>query len=155
MTTHHPEFRFFFVIFFYSILKHYFRETKAYYSVIVTATDNGLIPFARSSTSTLVIYVTDENDNAPILDKNEYVFKLKENSAAETIIGRVSAYDIDIGRNAEIVYRFAANNDLFSIDKQTGFISSKSVIDRENMATPSFDVEVIVHMISIILALGQ
>ena len=44
-----------------------FRETKAYYSVIVTATDNGLIPFARSSTSTLVIYVTDENDNAPIL----------------------------------------------------------------------------------------
>ena len=80
-----------------------FRETKAYYSVIVTATDNGIIPFARSSTSTLVIYVTDENDNAPILDKNEYVFKLKENSAAETIIGRVSAYDIDIGRNAEIV----------------------------------------------------
>ena len=44
-----------------------FRETKAYYSVIVTATDNGLIPFARSSTSTLVIYITDENDNAPIL----------------------------------------------------------------------------------------
>ena len=43
------------------------RETKAYYSVIVTATDNGIIPFARSSTSTLVIYVTDENDNAPVL----------------------------------------------------------------------------------------
>ena len=126
------------------------REAKAYYSVVVTATDNGLRPFARSSTSTLVIYVTDENDNAPILDKNEYVFKLKENSAAETIIGRVSAYDIDIGRNAEIVYRFAADNDLFSIDKQTGFISSKSIIDRENMATPSFDVEVIVSDLGLV-----
>ena len=77
----------------------YFRETKAYYSVIVTATDNGLIPFARSSTSTLVIYVTDENDNAPILEKTQYDFYLTENSPADTVIGRVSAYDLDLARN--------------------------------------------------------
>ena len=133
------------MIFFYSILKHYFRETKAYYSVIVTATDNGLIPFARSSTSTLVIYVTDENDNAPILEKTEYEFYLTENSPADTVIGRVSAYDLDLGRNAEITYKFAIENDRFEIDKQSGFISSKIVIDRENMATSSeFDIEVIV-----------
>ena len=111
----------------------------------MTATDNGLIPFARSSTSTLVIYVTDENDNAPILEKTEYEFYLHENSPADTVIGRVSAYDLDLGRNAEITYKFAIENDRFEIDKQSGFISSKIVIDRENMATSSeFDIEVIV-----------
>lgn len=126
------------------------RESKAYYSVIVTATDNGLVPFARSSTSTLVIYVTDENDNAPILEKNEYVFYLKENSEADTVIGRVSAYDLDLGRNAEIAYKFATDNDLFKIDKQSGFVSSRVSIDRENMQTSSFDLEVIVSDLGLV-----
>ena len=89
--------------------------------------------------------MTDENDNAPILEKTEYEFYLTENSPADTVIGRVSAYDLDLGRNAEITYKFAIENDRFEIDKQSGFISSKIVIDRENMATSSeFDIEVIV-----------
>ncbi len=127
------------------------RESKAYYSVIVTATDNGLVPFARSSTSTLVIYVIDENDNAPILEKNEYVFYLKENQEPDTVIGRVSAYDLDLGRNAEINFKFANHdNDLFKIDKQTGFISSKTLIDRESLPTASFDLEVIVSDLGLV-----
>ena len=77
-------------------------------------------------------------------EKNEYEFYLQENSPAETVIGRVSAYDLDLGRNAEITYKFTIENDHFEIDKQSGFISSKIVVDRENMATSSeFDIEVI------------
>ena len=51
---------------------------------------------------------------------------------------------MDLGRNAEITYKFTIENDHFEIDKQSGFISSKIVVDRENMATSSeFDIEVI------------
>lgn len=122
------------------------REKKAYYSVIVTASDSGKKPFARSSTSTLVIYVTDENDNTPILDKNEYVFYLEENNPADTVIGRISASDLDLGRNAEITYRFASDSNLFAIDEQSGFITTKKSLDREAMTIgqDSFDLVVIV-----------
>ena len=126
------------------------REAKAYYSVIVTATDNGLVPFARSSTSTLVIYVTDDNDNAPILDKTEYIFQLRENSPAGTVIGRISAHDLDLGRNAEITYKLASPNDLFEVNKQSGFITSKTGIDRESLPSSSFDLAVVVSDLGLV-----
>ena len=97
-----------------------------------------------------MVYVTDENDNAPILEKTEYLFKLKENSPFGQVVGRVSATDVDLGRNAELTYKFATENELFTIDEQTGFISAIKVIDREVLAQTSFDLEVIVSDLGLV-----
>ena len=127
------------------------REEKAYYSIIVVATDQGTVPMARSSTSTLVVYVTDENDNTPILDEADYIMYIHENEAPSTVVGRVSASDADVGRNAELSFAFAGNTpapEYFRIDRQTGFISSKVSIDREALVIAtgqdSFQLEVLV-----------
>ncbi len=105
------------------------REETAFYSVTVAVRDGGHP--VRSSSAVVVIYVTDENDNPPLFDSKNYVFELSENQPAGTIIGRVSASDEDIGRNAELVFGFAIQNDYFSIDPSTGFITSEVPIDRE------------------------
>ena len=45
----------------------------------------------RSSTAMVVVYVTDENDNPPLFDSKNYVFELRENEPAGTIIGRIGS----------------------------------------------------------------
>jgi Cadherin domain len=103
-------------------LKEYLdRETKAYYAVTVLASDKGIPP--RSSTATVVIYVADENDNSPILLSDNDVVYVEENSSAETVVGRVSASDADIGRNAELTYTFSngmTSDNFLRVDPRTG-----------------------------------
>ncbi|XP_040574168.2 LOW QUALITY PROTEIN: cadherin-related tumor suppressor-like [Lepeophtheirus salmonis] len=123
------------------------REDVAYYSVTVEASDNGI--GARSSSATVVIYVTDENDNAPIFEKKNYVYYLHENENDETVVGRVTASDRDIDRNAELEYMFVTTSpEYFHIDSVSGFISSNKRIDREALIKETgqdffqFDVQV-------------
>ena len=65
------------------------REDTAFYSVTVIVRDKGTP--SRSSTAMVVVYVTDENDNPPLFDSKNYVFELRENEPAGTIIGRIGS----------------------------------------------------------------
>ena len=123
------------------------REDTAFYSVMVVVRDKGRP--ARSSTAMVVIYVTDENDNPPLFDSKNYVFELRENEPAGTIIGRVSADDRDVGRNAELTFGLTLRNEYFSIDPSSGFLKTKLPIDREDLFRKSgqdyFQVDGTVH----------
>ena len=125
------------------------RESKAYYAITVLASDKGIPP--RSSTATVVIYVADENDNSPVLLSDNDVVYVEENSNADTIVGRVSASDADIGRNAELTYTFSnglTTDNFLRIDPRTGFISSTSTVDREalirELGRDSFQLDIVV-----------
>ena len=99
----------------------------------------------RSSTTSVVIRVTDDNDNAPRFDGGGggFAFSLRENSGAGTVVGRVTATDPDLGRNAELVYSLddqhrgtsSTSSSLYglSIDPATGFVSAEAPIDRERL----------------------
>ena len=117
------------------------RENQAYHSIRVKATDFGTP--SRSSDATVVIYVMDENDNDPVLiprlnskGEDSYIFYLAENEPGNSVVGRITAVDADIGRNAELSYKFGGslNTDFqyFTIDSSTGFIWSTVSIDRED-----------------------
>ena len=98
----------------------------------------------------IIFLFTDENDNSPVLEKTQYHFTLPENSPFGQVIGRVSATDVDLGRNAELTYKFTTKNELFAIDEQTGFISSIKVIDRETLSQTTFDLKVIVSDLGLV-----
>ncbi|XP_050531653.1 cadherin-87A [Daktulosphaira vitifoliae] len=75
-----------------------------------------------SSTATLVIQVTDINDNYPVFDNNVYTFTINETAAPGTIIGIVKASDRD--SNSFIVYSLTGPSaEKFYVDKLTGTIS--------------------------------
>ena len=122
------------------------REEIAFHSFTVEARDHGDPP--RSSETTVLIYVTDDNDNAPVFTSKNYVFNVFENEPSNSIIGRVSAYDKDIGRNAELEYTFASKSKFFSIDLNSGFISLTTKLDREKLMSVQgqdyFQIDVIV-----------
>ena len=60
----------------------------------MTVHDGGTPP--RSATQSLVIEVTDVNDELPTFDKTSYYFTIAENRPLGTVVGAVRASDADL-----------------------------------------------------------
>ena len=107
------------------------REEEDYYSLGVTATDHG--EPQRSSTTTMTIHISDKNDNAPEFSSRAYDFTIIENEQENTYVGRLHAQDKDIGRNTELTYSTEKSQQYFDVDPKTGFIISRTKLDREQL----------------------
>ena len=106
-------------------------ELRQQYVLNITATDGGTP--RREGNLILTVNILDVNDNTPIITNPQPTFNIIENSGIGTLVGVTSATDIDSGTNAEIVYEILTGNDggKFSIDPQSGAISTNDTIDRE------------------------
>lgn len=105
------------------------REVHDYYSLTVIATDSGSPP--RSSSVPVVIHIIDENDNAPQFTNSTFTFSINENDPIDSFVGKLTATDRDIGRNAELIYTLSSNQNDFVVDPRNGFIKTAKVFDRE------------------------
>lgn len=105
------------------------REERDYYALTVSCSDSG-VP-SRSSVVPVVIHVIDENDNAPQFTNSTFTFHIPENSPADTFVGKLTAVDRDIGRNAELSFSVLSLSQDFKIDKHNGFIKTLRPFDRE------------------------
>ncbi|XP_011702382.1 PREDICTED: protein dachsous [Wasmannia auropunctata] len=105
------------------------RETLDRHILTVLAVDNGS-PAATASASVLVT-VLDDNDNDPRFEKDFYEFELLENLPSGTLVGTVSAIDLDIGKNSLLRYTVVQVNSSFAIDLDTGEITTREPLDRE------------------------
>ncbi|XP_032411719.1 protocadherin alpha-3-like [Xiphophorus hellerii] len=79
------------------------RETLSYYNISITATDCG--EPSLSTVKTLIIQVSDVNDNTPVFLQNPLQLYLMENNAPGETIFSVSALDNDLNENAVLSYR--------------------------------------------------
>uniref|UniRef100_A0A3Q1I754 Protocadherin gamma-C3 n=1 Tax=Anabas testudineus TaxID=64144 RepID=A0A3Q1I754_ANATE len=78
------------------------RETVAEYNITLTARDMGSPPlFTRK---TVLVQVSDVNDNAPRFKQPSYTVYLTENNAPGASICSVTALDPDSGQNAYLSY---------------------------------------------------
>ncbi|XP_054647586.1 protocadherin alpha-13-like isoform X19 [Dunckerocampus dactyliophorus] len=120
------------------------REQKDTHSLLVTAADGGKPP--RSGTLNVSIIVLDSNDNRPIFTQDNYQITIAENIQIGTSIFKMNASDPDDGINGEIEYRFGKTlsrevYDNFELDKLTGEIRIKEIIDYEERDVYELDVE--------------
>ncbi|GBP49669.1 Cadherin-related tumor suppressor [Eumeta japonica] len=78
-------------------------------------------------------FVTDTNDNPPMFQESAYSFDINENAARGSIVGRVSAADLDHGANAQLTYALVSDwaNDVFSLNPHTGVFTLTSRLDYE------------------------
>lgn len=107
------------------------REDKDYYSLTVTAKDLG--DPSRSSIVPVVIHVIDENDNAPEFTNTTFSFNIRENEPIDSFVGKLTAHDKDIGRNAELIFSLSLPQEDFVIDPKNGFIKTLKIFDREEL----------------------
>lgn len=107
------------------------RETKDYYALTVVAEDGGTP--TRSSAVSVTIHIIDENDNAPIFTNETFSFYVPENEPPDSYVGRLTASDRDVGRNAELFFSIATSQSDFTIDPKSGFIKTMRYFDRERL----------------------
>ena len=101
------------------------REAKRSVEVTVTASDHGIPP--RTSTASVRLTVSDQNDNSPRFEREQYSFSTVENLPHGTFVGSVTAVDEDDGDNGRVEYDFKIPVDSFVIDRSSGRISTGKV----------------------------
>ncbi|KAJ7997604.1 hypothetical protein DPEC_G00230730 [Dallia pectoralis] len=123
------------------------REAKGLYVLTMLASSDtgdqgvaggvagGVTRVGRTGSATVMVTVTDENDNSPRLSPERVFLAVRENLPAGSGFGQVVATDRDAGLNARLSYRFQHSDRHFQINSHTGEISTRLVLDREQQSS--------------------
>ncbi|XP_053893414.1 protocadherin gamma-B5-like [Malaclemys terrapin pileata] len=121
------------------------RERTPEYNITITATDNGSPPL--STQKTILLQISDINDNAPVFEKPSYTAYVPENNPSGASVFSVKASDRDLDRNARLTYSILSSNleelplsSYISINSQTGAIYAQRSFDYEQFR--EFEVQV-------------
>ncbi|XP_074987516.1 protocadherin gamma-B2 isoform X28 [Caretta caretta] len=112
------------------------RERTPEYNITITATDKGTPPL--SAQKTILLQISDINDNAPVFEKSSYTAYVPENNPSGASIFSVKASDRDLDQNARVTYSILSSNlkelplsSYISINSQTGAIYAQRSFDYE------------------------
>ena len=108
------------------------RETDPLgFNLTVSASDEGTP--SKSTSIVIRVQLQDTNDQRPLFERDQYDVTVEETIPVQTPLLFVRARDIDIGKNAEIVYNIAGGNGRkwFSIDESTGLLSVSATLDAD------------------------
>ncbi|CAM4611907.1 unnamed protein product [Caretta caretta] len=112
------------------------RETISDYSITITATDNGSP--SLTTQKTILLQISDINDNVPVFEKPSYTAYVPENNPSGASVFSVKASDRDLDRNARVTYSILSGNleevplsSYISINSQTGVIYAQHSLDYE------------------------
>ncbi|XP_007892733.2 protocadherin-20-like [Callorhinchus milii] len=105
------------------------REKEKLYRFTVSAVDQGSPP--RKVSTTVVIYILDQNDNKPFFLTSEYTFFIPENFPRHGEIGVINVTDLDAGPNGHITLSILNGSNKFIVDNTKGTLHCNSPMDRE------------------------
>ncbi|KAM6455399.1 protocadherin alpha-5-like isoform 4-T4 [Liasis olivaceus] len=118
------------------------REQVAEYKMVVTVQDQG-IPSLSASIS-LLVPISDINDNAPAFTQPSYTVFVKENNAPGAHIFTVSASDPDVAENALITYwideKLWPLSSYISVHSESGKLYALQPLDYEELKLLEFQV---------------
>ncbi|XP_035983157.1 protocadherin alpha-5 isoform X8 [Fundulus heteroclitus] len=122
------------------------REKAPHYNISITAVDEGSPPL--SSTSVILVQVSDVNDNKPHFTDDTINIFIKENSPTGAVIKTVSADDADTDQNGKVTYSLLQDNrnslplsSMININSDTGDIISLQSFNHEELKTFQFKVQ--------------
>ena len=111
------------------------RETQDAHTFTVTVFDVGVTPVSQQSASaTVLVLVTDANDNAPVFTETAYSAFVFENSPSNISLLTVSASDFDSAPNAMLTYSIAPgvmSTNEFQLDPVSGELRTTRSFDFE------------------------
>ena len=99
------------------------RELQAEYDLKIHALIEGKDGVKLESTTDLTLFVEDVNDLQPLFDYSLYNVTVREDTPLHTSIAKVSAFDGDVGINAEIYYSFTEHTNAFSVHPTSGIVT--------------------------------
>ncbi|XP_078267831.1 protocadherin gamma-A6-like isoform X3 [Rhinoraja longicauda] len=140
-----------------SSLKHYYRlvtrrqldrESVFKYDVIITCSDAGSPPL--SSNKTILVEVSDVNDNSPRFPQSSYNAYIMENNIIGNSFFQVTAVDTDVNQNALLTYSIAETyiqgelaTSFVQINSENGIIHSQRSFDYEELKNFQVQIQVL------------
>lgn len=120
-----------------TIIRKLDRETLTKYQLLVRAEDAG----GLYNTAVVNVKVLDANDNAPVFDESTmpYLFAVDEGKV-NAYVGMIQAYDIDEGRNGDVIYSLPASLP-FRINDETGEIFTRERLSFKKQSEYEFMVK--------------
>ncbi|XP_042285039.1 cadherin-6-like isoform X1 [Thunnus maccoyii] len=124
------------------------REQREHYQVVIEAKDMAGQRGGLTGTTVVNISLTDVNDNPPRFTQSIYQFRVPESSKSGTQVGRITATDRDIGKNAEMYFTIVSGDgmDMFDIstdkDTQEGIITVSKPLDYERKQSYTIEIQV-------------
>ncbi|NXD18044.1 PCDC2 protein, partial [Nothocercus nigrocapillus] len=123
-------------------------ETLREFQIVVQAQDAGIPPL--SSTVTVYIYVTDENDHAPQIlyptstNTSAALEMIPRSASAGYLVTKVIAIDGDSGQNAWLFFHLVqtSDSDLFRVELHSGEVRTTRKLGEESAPTFNLTVEV-------------
>ncbi|KAM4675304.1 protocadherin gamma-C5-like isoform 10-T10 [Discoglossus pictus] len=114
------------------------REKVSQYTIHLVVTDLGSPPLQTQST--IILNISDTNDNPPVFIQSNYNGFIKENNAPGIVLCSVSAFDADEGVNTELIYSVAESqiggssvSSFVYINPNTGNIYAQRSFDYEHI----------------------
>ena len=107
------------------------REFKSYYILHVTASNIG--QNSKEGACQVNITVTDVIDEKPFFDSDMLTYHISENASVGTNVTKLKAQDRDIDDSHTYSLVKSDSSGYFSIDQDTGVITTAKDLDRENM----------------------
>ncbi|KAJ8298477.1 hypothetical protein KUTeg_025008 [Tegillarca granosa] len=114
------------------------RENASLLSFPVYCKDGGSP--SNTATTSVIVHVTDVNDNAPVFTESNYVFSIPENFARTVKIGILSAKDNDKGINGVVSFSLKSGKNVPFTVSPNGTVQSTRTLDREEVAKHQFEV---------------
>uniref|UniRef100_A0A665T0T1 Cadherin, EGF LAG seven-pass G-type receptor 3 n=1 Tax=Echeneis naucrates TaxID=173247 RepID=A0A665T0T1_ECHNA len=117
-------------------------EAEREYTLRVRAQDNGRPPLSNN-TGIVSVQVTDVNDNPPIFVSTPFQASVLESAPIGSSILHIQAIDTDSSDNARLEYRLTgtSSDTPFVINSATGWVTVRSILDRESVEHYFFGVE--------------
>ncbi|XP_040330360.1 protocadherin Fat 4 isoform X2 [Herpailurus yagouaroundi] len=117
------------------------RETKENYTLVVVSSDAGS-PEPLSSSASVLVTVTDVNDNPPRFQHHPYVTHIPSPTPPGSFVFAVTVTDADIGPNSELHYSLSGrNSEKFHIDPLRGAIMAAGPLNGASEMTFSVHVK--------------
>ncbi|CAL1535045.1 unnamed protein product [Lymnaea stagnalis] len=117
------------------------RETISNHTLVIEAKDGGSPQ--RSSQQTLVVQVSDANDNPPVFTQSRYNKTVNEDVAIGTSLLRIMANDRDVGLNGAVRYFIIGgegSND-FNLDISSGVLRVQKALDYERIQSYTISIQ--------------
>ncbi|XP_068179581.1 neural-cadherin [Antennarius striatus] len=119
------------------------HETTPLFTLRVRVQNVAAVPLA--SFATVYVNVTDVNDNVPFFLSSSYEATVPEGVEPGTPVVQVSAADLDSGRHGTVRYALlrdpSGDAHFFSIDAQSGVVTTRATFDREQKASYLIEVQ--------------
>ncbi|XP_038649494.1 protocadherin alpha-C2-like [Scyliorhinus canicula] len=121
------------------------RENVSKYNIVIFCKDSGSPPL--STNKTIIIHVTDINDNPPYFSQPSYRCYVMENNSPASSVFSISATDSDLDQNSLISYSIQDTRikgvpvlSYVSISSENGTIYAQRSFDYEEMKSIQFQV---------------